>query len=159
MFLLLRANKMERRHFLQLTGGAALAAVLAPMMEALGADRIVNAFNARSTESVYAALGIKEPRETKEIKIDVPDVAENGANVPVEITVNLPNLQRILVIAEKNFFPLIADISFTSQSDPWAEIKIKLAETSRVRVIAEAGNKLYMASRHVRVIVGGCLPG
>ena len=129
------------------------------MTEALGVERNVNAFNARSPESVYAALGIKAPRESKDIKIEVPDVAENGANVPVEILVNIPNLQRVLLIAEKNLFPLIADISFTSQSEPWAEIKIKLAETSRVRVIAEAGGRLYTASRPVRVIVGGCLPG
>ena len=150
---------MERRNFLQLTGCAALAAFFGSMTEVIGAERNVNAFNARSLESVYAALGIKAPRESKDIKIELPDVAENGANVPVEVTVNLPNLQRVLVIAEKNLFPLIADISFTSQSDPWAEIKIKLAETSRVRVIVEASGRLYTASRPVRVIVGGCLPG
>ena len=159
MSLPFRVNKMQRRQFLQLSGCAALAAFFGSTPDVLCAERIVNAFNARSPESVYASLGIKAPRESKDIKIDVPDVAENGANVPVEVTVNLPNLQRVLVIAEKNLFPLIADVGFTPQSDPWVEIKIKLAETSRVRVIAEAGGKLYTASRPVRVIVGGCLPG
>jgi sulfur-oxidizing protein SoxY len=150
---------MKRRFFLQFTGCSAIAAYLGFANEVFGSERNVNAFDARSPGSVYAALGIKAPVESKHIKIDAPDVAENGANVPVEVSVNLPNLQRVLVIAEKNLFPLLADVRFTSKSDPWVEMKIKLAETSPIRVIAEADGKLYTASRPVRVIVGGCLPG
>ena len=97
--------------------------------------------------------------DSAEIVIQVPDVAENGAQVPVEVSVRLPRVQRILLIGERNLFPLLADIRLSERSQPWLEAKVKLAESSRIRVIAQADGRLFTAARSVRVIVGGCLPG
>lgn len=149
----------DRRQFLSLAGIAVLARFLGKPGEAWAAERNFNAFNARSPASVYAALGLAVPQESRDILIDVPDVAENGANVPVEVTVRLPNVQRVLLIGERNLFPLLADVSFSARSEPWFEAKVKLAETSQVRVIVQAGDKLYTAARTVKVIVGGCIAG
>lgn len=146
---------------------AALAALLGAPARAAPATRMRNdeAFNARSLEAAIKALRLPEPVETDKIVIDAPDVAENGANVPVEVTAKLFKATRILVIGEKNIFPLLADVSLTPSGEaqasvePWIELKIKLAETSRVRALVEADGALYHAARSVRVIVGGCLPG
>jgi sulfur-oxidizing protein SoxY len=152
------------------SGGALLAALAAVMgRPALAApaslSRNDDAFNARSLEAAMKALGLPEPIDSDKIVIDAPDVAENGANVPVEVTAKLFKATRILVIGEKNIFPLLADVSLTaagettSRVEPWIELKVKLAETSRLRVLVEADGMLYHAARSVRVIVGGCLPG
>jgi sulfur-oxidizing protein SoxY len=124
--------------------------------------RDINAFNARSPDSALGSLGMTRGTATDAIAIEVADVAENGANVPLEVSVNLPDVKRVIVIGEKNVFPLIADIRFGQYGSdifPWFEIKIKLAETSNILVIAQAGGTMWSAARRVRVIVGGCLPG
>ena len=159
----------SRRGFLAASAGALLVALLGSPRWALAAGRNENAFNARSPESVYGALGLASPTELQAgegIAIHAPDVAENGANVPVEVAVSLPRVERVLLIAEKNLFPLLADARFSPdapdapiQVQPWLEVKVKLGETSRLRVIVQADGRLYTATRAVKVIVGGCLPG
>lgn len=156
----------SRRGFLAASAGALLVALLGSPRWALAAGRKENAFNARSPESVYGALGLASPTELQageSIAIHAPDVAENGANVPVEVAVSLPRVERVLLIAEKNLFPLLADARFSPdapiQVQPWLEVKVKLGETSSLRVIVQADGRLYTATRSVKVIVGGCLPG
>ena len=164
------SNLLSRRD----VTGAMAAGLIAQFLQTVpsraaiepGAARNADAFNARSPESVYRALGIATPQETPDIIINVPDVAENGANVPIEVTVKLPAATRVLVIGERNIFPLLADVALLppasttgGRAAPWLEVKGRLAETSHVRVIVEADGKLYTAARNVRVIVGGCLPG
>ncbi|HLO78466.1 MAG TPA: thiosulfate oxidation carrier protein SoxY [Magnetospirillum sp.] len=148
---------LSRRQLL----GAAVAALLVRATRSAWADegRNVNAFNARSVESALGALEVGTPAESNLIEIDAPDVAENGANVPVEVTVKVPGVERVLVLGERNVFPLLADLRFGPGVVPWFEVKVKLAETSHVRVLALANGQVYAASRQVRVIVGGCLPG
>ncbi len=151
---------MQRRDFLA-AGLALLASHLAPGGAWANSpeSRNVNAFNARSPASVYAALGIEPPRDSDAIRIVAPDVAENGASVPVEIQTDLPQMERMLLIGERNLFPLLADARFDPRLKPWFEARVKLAESSKLRVLVLANGQLYSSSKTVRVIVGGCLPG
>lgn len=148
---------LGRRQFLQ----AALAVTLIGVTRKVwaGTERNVNAFNARSVETALGGLDLPPAEESNLIDIDAPDVAENGANVPIEVTVRVPGVERVLVVGERNVFPLLADTTISPGALPWFELKVKLAETSHVRVYALADGHLYTASRQVRVIVGGCLPG
>lgn len=153
--------EVSRRDVIAAGGAALLASLLgaSAWAQAAADGRNENAFNARSPASVYSALGLAAPAESPAIVLTVPDIAENGASVPVEVEVKLPNVTRILIVGDKNLFPLLADAHITPRALPWLEAKIKLAETSNVRAIVEAGGKLYTTARRVRVIVGGCLPG
>lgn len=148
---------LGRRQFLRAALGLAL--VGATRSAWAGEARNVNAFNGRSVESALGALDLPSAVESGLIDIDAPDVAENGANVPIEVTVRVPGVERVLVVGERNVFPLLADTRFGPGVLPWFELKVKLAETSHVRVFALAEGRLHTASRQVRVIVGGCLPG
>lgn len=145
----------QRRRFLVDIAFGTLVAVLTSSSHA----SLRAPFNARSLDSVLRSLELPPAKPSDEIVIEAPDVAENGANVPIEITANLPGLTRLLVIGERNLFPLLADASFTGRSKPWLELKVKLAETANVKVLALADGVLYSAQRQVKVIVGGCLPG
>lgn len=163
--VIFKGSELKRRDFV--TGAACLLAQyliapslgLASQLTSNAPGRNSSAFDARNPESVYAALGIPAPEESRNILISAPDVAENGANVPIEVMVKLPLVERILIIGEHNLFPLLADASFNRQLEPWFETRVKLAETSRLRVIVQSDGKLYTASRAVKVIIGGCLPG
>ncbi len=86
----------------------------------------------------------------------MPEIAENGAVVPIEITSRIPGTTSISVVAEKNPFPLVAHFDFLEGALPFVKLNMKMGETSDVRVIAQAGGKSYSASRNVKVTIGGC---
>jgi len=90
------------------------------------------------------------------ISLNAPEVAENGANVPIEIKVALPGLQRILLIGERNAYPLLLDLAWSAPGPAALDLRIKLGESAPLRVIAVAGGKVHSAVRMVRVTVGGC---
>jgi sulfur-oxidizing protein SoxY len=90
------------------------------------------------------------------VVIEAPQIAENGAVVPIEITSNVPGTKSIAVLIEKNPFPLAAKFDFTEGARPFVKLNVKMGETSDVRVIAEAGGKHYVASKEIKVTIGGC---
>jgi sulfur-oxidizing protein SoxY len=114
------------------------------------------AFGAKSPADALKSLGVGAPAESKDILIEAPQIAENGAVVPVEITSNVPGTRSIAVVVEKNPFPLVAKFDFSESAVPFVKVNVKVGESSFVRAIAEAGGKYYTASREVKVTIGGC---
>jgi sulfur-oxidizing protein SoxY len=94
--------------------------------------------------------------DSKEIAITAPDIAENGAVVPIAVTSRIPNTQSISIIAEKNPFPLAATFDLANGAEPYASVRIKMGQTSNVRAVIKADGKFYTAAKEVKVTVGGC---
>ena len=88
--------------------------------------------------------------------IEAPEIAENGAVVPIEITSNIPGTKSIAVVVDKNPFPLIGQFQFGEGAVPFVKLNIKMGETSEVRAIAQAGGKSYAAVKEIKVTIGGC---
>ena len=89
--------------------------------------------------------------------IEAPQIAENGAVVPIEISSNLPGTKSIAVVIEKNPFPLAGKFDFGEGALPFVKVNVKMGETSNVRVVADAGGRLLRrASKEVKVTIGGC---
>jgi sulfur-oxidizing protein SoxY len=154
---------LPRRSFLKsvlATGGAmALGATVLPT--AVMAYWPKAAFEAKSIEEALMALfESDEVTESDQITIEVPEIAENGAVVPikVEVSANLPNIESVAVIAEKNPVPLVAQFNFPEPENftGWLKTRIKMGETSEVVIVAKADGKLYVARRNVKVTIGGC---
>ena len=141
----------RRRILLQ----AALAAALWPL-RALAAGWNKDAFQAKTAAEALKGIGAIGASESKDILIDAPEIAENGAVVPVEITSNLPGTRAIAVVIEKNPFPLAAQFDFLEGAVPFVKVNLKLGESSKVRVIAQAGGRSYEAAREIKVTIGGC---
>ena len=114
------------------------------------------AFGAKTAADALKNLGLAGATPSKDIVIDAPQIAENGAVVPVEITSNLPNTRSIVVLIEKNPFPLAAKFDFLEGAVPFVKVNVKMGESSNVRVLAEAGGKYYTALKEVKVTIGGC---
>src|SRR5262245_59572127 len=111
-----------------------------------------DAFGQKTLADALKSLGAAAAADSKDIVIDAPQIAENGAVVPVEITSNVPNTKSIVVLIEKNPFPLAAKFDFLEGSVPF----VKVGESSNVRVLAEAGGKYFTAIKEVKVTIGGC---
>ena len=120
------------------------------------AARNQSAFEAKSAADAMKALGITSPEESKDIVIRAPDIAENGAVVPIDITSNIPGTTRISVFIEKNPFPYTGTFDFSQGAVPFVHLRAKVGESTPVRVVAAAGGRFYTTAKEVKVTIGGC---
>jgi len=134
---------------------AALAFGIARPLAALAAWN-KDAFGAKWTPDALKNLGIANAAPSKELTIEAPQIAENGAVVPIEISSVIAGTSAIVVVIDKNPFPLIARFDFKDGALPFVKVNVKMGETSDVRVIAEAGGRHYVATKEVKVTIGGC---
>jgi sulfur-oxidizing protein SoxY len=134
---------------------AALGALLLKPLAALAAWN-EQAFGAKTAADALKTLGVPAPAPSKDIVIEAPQIAENGAVVPIEISSSLPGTTSITVLIEKNPFPLAGKFEFREGALPFVKLNVKMGETSDVRVVAEAGGKHYTATREIKVTIGGC---
>jgi len=148
-----------RRDLLK-TGGAlaALAAIGTGLFKPGQAYAARNqaAFQAKSPMDAMRALGIQNAEESKDIAIRAPDIAENGAVVPIDVTSNIPGTTSIIILIEKNPFPYTGSFEFAAGSVPFVHLRAKMGETSPVRVVVAAAGKYYTAAKEVKVTIGGC---
>ncbi len=114
------------------------------------------AFEAKTAADGMKALGIINAEETKDIAIRAPDIAENGAVVPIDITSSIPGTTSIAVFIEKNPFPYAGSFDFSQGALAYVHLRAKLGESTPVRVVAAAGGKFYTAAKEVKVTIGGC---
>src|ERR1043166_3589826 len=137
--------------------GALVAWLPKPLAAAAAGDE--NAFGAKTPQDALKGIGAANPAPSKDIAIDAPQIAENGAVVPIEITSNIPGTTRTSAVwcwLEKNPLPLAAKFDFKEGALPYVKLNVKMAETADVRVVAAAGGRQYSATREVKVTIGGC---
>lgn len=134
----------------------AAAGLLTPS-RVLAADWQKAAFTATNFNDALKAYGTPNSVESREIVFNAPEIAENGAQVVVEISSNLPGNQTIALFAQKNPMPLCASLSFANGALPQVRLPLKLAETTRLRaVVKTADGKIWHAQREIKVTLGGC---
>ena len=151
----------QRRNFIK-TGLAvcsllltAASGLLTPILAR--AARNTGAFTAETHADALAQLFPGQSiTPSTEIGIDVHDVIENGAFVPVNIHTGLEDVRSISVLADKNPNPLIAKFNLAPECNGYIATRIKVAEPSHIIAVVEAGDKLYSASKFVEVVAGGC---
>ena len=114
------------------------------------------AFGAKTAADALKGIGASAPAPSKDIVIDAPQIAENGAVVPIEISSNVPGTSAIAVVIEKNPFPLAGRFEFKEGALPFVKLNVKMGETSDVRVVAFAGGQQLTATREIKVTIGGC---
>ncbi|THF62433.1 twin-arginine translocation signal domain-containing protein [Pseudothauera nasutitermitis] len=148
---------MNRRRFLHHC--AALGALLAgglPLAARAAGLAARPPFEAKTLAAALQALGASETRSSADLLLEAPDVAENGASVPLDITSKLPDTRRISVLVDDNPQPLAMQLEFSPGVQARFHGRVKLNRSSTVRVLAEAGDAKYLVSRPVQVTIGGC---
>ena len=150
--------KATRRTFLKLaaTAGTVAAASLVWTREVWAQAWNKTGFEAKGVADVMRSLGAANAADSKEIVITAPDIAENGAVVPVAVTSRIPNTESISIVTEKNPFPLAATFDVANGGEPYVSTRIKMGETSNVRAVVKAGGRFYTAVKEVKITIGGC---
>ncbi|CAN5243383.1 thiosulfate oxidation carrier protein SoxY [soil metagenome] len=139
---------------------AAVAALLAgagvlPALAQTAYNRA--AFDAKSVDDVIKGLGIAKPVESAEIVFTAPDIAENGAVVPIAVSSALPGVKRIAFLVEKNPTTLAGVFDFTDAVETAVSTRIKMGQTSNVLAVAMlADGRVLFAQKEIKVTLGGC---
>ena len=145
----------KRRQFLGLISASLATALLLPL-RAVAALWNKAAFDSIKLDDATKNLEINAEISSKDIEIIAPDRAENGAIVQIEITSRIPNTEAIAVFVEKNPTALIGNFMFSNGAMPQIVTRIKMAETSDIKIIVKAGNQYYSNAKNVVVLESGC---
>jgi len=141
---------MDRRLLL---GGTAL---LLPLGE-LFAQGARAGFDSQGLAATLKALGLAQPQPSRDLQLDAPDIAENGALVRIELSSKLPGVKRFWLVSEKNPVGRLAAFELSDAMEPRLATQIKMAESGLVYGVAQmADGKLVMAQKDIKVTLGGC---
>ena len=151
----MRLVNSKRRAFLNVLAVGLGGALLLPL-RAVAALWNKAAFEANKLDEAEKGLAINAEILSKDIEIIAPDRAENGAIVQIEITSRIPNTEAIAVFVEKNPTALIGNFMFSNGALPQIITRIKMAETSDIKIIVKAGNQYYSNTKNVVVLENGC---
>jgi sulfur-oxidizing protein SoxY len=152
---------MKRRVFLKgsLASGMVAVAVGAGLLNPrqVLAAWPKDAFEAKNVnDAMNGMFGTDLAPASDAITLDAPDIAENGAVVPVKVTAEMDNVESITIIAEHNQTPLIASFNLSAGTQGFISTRIKMGKTSNVIAVVKAGGKVYSARKEVKVTIGGC---
>jgi sulfur-oxidizing protein SoxY len=157
----------SRRRALKVLGGAVVVGVIRAGRLGLPRDAAAqpsgvpwnkDAFSAKTVDEVVRAYGGTGATATMEVSWgSTPEIAENGAVVPVSVTSRLPDTESIAIMIEKNPNKLAARFHFPEGTDPTVSTRVKVSESSNVHaLIRTKDGKYFVATREIKVTLGGC---
>src|SRR5688572_15011553 len=148
-------SAVARRSFLVRVGalGALACAWLLRPLATLAQEWNQAAFETKDVNEAMRAAGVREPAESQDIVVKAPEIAENGAQVPVEIESRLAGTQSISIFVDRNVQPYVGTFTFSDGAVPFISTRIKMGETSPLRVVVRAGDRQYVAVREVKVTI------
>ena len=152
----------KRRDVLKAGGGMSLLAMLAAAGwltpdEAAAQAWNKGAFETKSVDETVKALGGSAPAQSKDVTfVSTPDIAENGAVVPIGVASALPKTEAIAILIEKNPNVLAASFDIPPGTDPAISTRVKMGQSSNIYALVKADGKYYVASKEIKVTLGGC---
>ncbi|MCA3029777.1 MAG: thiosulfate oxidation carrier protein SoxY [Rhodocyclaceae bacterium] len=153
---------MNRREVLKASGGTTVMALMisAGLLKAgdvAAQEWNKNAFEAKSLNDTVKALGGTAATESKDITfVNAPDIAENGAVVPVGVQSKIPKTEMIAILVEKNPNSLSAAFTIPDGTEATVSTRVKMGQTSNVHAVVKADGKFYYATKEIKVTLGGC---
>jgi sulfur-oxidizing protein SoxY len=152
---------INRRDVLKASGGAAVYSALASMGFFAANPAMASAykkewFETRSIADTLKAMGVPAAANSADVSITSPDIAENGAVVPVGVTSKIAKTEMIAVMVEKNPAMMAGFYEFTPNADADISMRVKMGQSSDVYALVKADGKFFMAKKEVKVTLGGC---
>jgi len=150
-----------RREALKTGGGLTLLTLVAAAgwlkPEAAHADWNKAAFETKSLDDTVKAFGGSGSTPSKDIAfVQTPDIAENGAVVPIGVTSSIPKTEKIAILVEKNPNVLAASFDIPPGTEPAVTTRVKMGQSSNVYALVKADGKYYVAQKEIKVTLGGC---
>ena len=151
-----RRTVLKASSSLTVLGLAIAAGFIQPGMALAASSWNKKAFDTKTLEALMNALGGNMPVESSKITLIAPDIAENGAVVPVSASSDLSNTTQILFLVANNPALLSAQFLLSEGTIPKVTTRVKMGKSSDVYVLVKADGKYYFAKKEVKVTLGGC---
>jgi sulfur-oxidizing protein SoxY len=148
-----------RRHFVMKAAGVVAALAAAGWIDPALADSAEwnkRAFDVKSLDELIGLLGGEAASTSEAIHFDAPDIAENGAVVPLAIVSAIPGTESIAILVEKNPNVLAAMFTLPEGTLPEIQARVKMAETCNVYALVRAGGRNFYTAKEIKVTLGGC---
>jgi sulfur-oxidizing protein SoxY len=148
----------SRRDMLRMTTilGLAITAGVFKPSDVFAAEWNNKVFDAKSLEDAMKALGADKFVESKDVSLVASDIAENGAVVPVSVSSKVPNTEFIAILIDKNPNAMAASFVIPAGTAPEISTRVKMAGTSNVHALVKADGKWLVATKEIKVTLGGC---
>jgi len=149
---------LNRRDILRITSvlSLAFAAGILKPSDVFAAEWSADVFSAKGLDAAVKALGGSSFAVSKDISIDAPDIAENGAVVPVSISSAVPNTEYMAILVEKNPAAMAASFDIPAGTESAVTTRVKMGMTSQIHALIKADGKWLVASKETKVTLGGC---
>lgn len=154
---------MQRREVLKKSGGVSLLTLLVAAGWLAPGEALAQgawnkaAFDTKTLDETVKAMGGSTPAQSKDITfVQTPDIAENGAVVPIGIASAIPKTEAIAILVEKNPNMLVGIFEFPAGTEPAVSTRMKMGQSSNVYALVKADGKFYVASKEIKVTLGGC---
>ena len=148
---------MNRRSVVKaIAVGGALAGASVLMPRVALAAWSQKAFEAEDQATAMSELLGGSPEASAEVTLKAPDIAENGAVVPVTVRSTLANVESMSIFVENNPTPLVVEFMVPAGTEADVATRLRMGKTSKVTAVVKADGKLYSASKEVKVTIGGC---
>jgi sulfur-oxidizing protein SoxY len=145
----------QRRNLLKYSAVFGLMASAGLISEAQAQEWNKAAFEGKSLDDVFKALNAGKPNSSTAVTLVAPDIAENGAVVPVGISSTL-KAEQMAILVEKNPSALAAQFYIPAGTDAFVTTRVKMGQTSNVYAVVKAEGKWFMSMKEVKVTLGGC---
>ena len=151
----------SRRNLLQVSSGATVMALAASAGLFKSGNIFASewnkaAFDTKTLQDTVKAFGGAAATESKDIIITSPDIAENGAVVPVSVSSKMGKTESIAILVEKNPNALSAAFDIPGGTEPFVSTRVKMGQTSNVYALVKADGKYFYATKEIKVTLGGC---
>jgi sulfur-oxidizing protein SoxY len=148
---------MQLSRRLLLRGSVALAALWAMPRALLAGTWPDKAFaSSAASEAMTELFGTDQTTDSSAISLSAPEIAENGAVVPITVETTLENVQSVSIVVEKNPRPLAISFEIPPGTLPNVACRIKMGQTSQVMAVVKTDSGLFSAAKEVKVTIGGC---
>ncbi len=150
-----------RRKVLRASGGLGLLALFGGVGLLRSNDVLAEwnktAFSSKAMDEALTTLGATKPENSADlIQLTVPEIAENGAVVPVTVSSSLANVEQISIMVDKNPNVLAAMFTIPQGTEALVTTRVKMGQTANVVALVKADGKFYRTSKEVKVTAGGC---
>ncbi len=148
---------MNRRSVVKaIAAGGALVGASVLMPRVAMAAWTTKAFEAEDQATAMKELLGGSAEASAEVTLKAPDIAENGAVVPVTVRSSMSGIESMSIFVENNPTPLVAEFMIPAGTDADVSTRLRMGKTSKVTAVVKANGKLYSASKEVKVTIGGC---
>ncbi len=156
----MKTHELKRRAVLKgaaATGLVTLAASWGLLGNLHAADRPQMAFDAEDVDGTLKALfGENGVQDSDAVTVKGPEIAENGAVVPIKVTASLDNVESIAILVPENPAPMVAAFDLQPGVVPEVSVRIKMGKTSDVVALVKSNGQIYRGASEVKVTIGGC---